>query len=119
MSGSLALSGFHPHDRFTWLLAVAPVMLAIPLLIGTYASFRLTRPLYRLLFLHATRLIVGGHYTYAEVPLGFWMKDAFGFARNNFDRIGHFAQGFIPAILAREVLLRRSPLRRGGGSSSW
>jgi len=112
--GLLALSGVYPHDRFTWVLEVAPVVLAIPVLVGTYARFPLTPLLYRLLFIHATILLAGGHYTYAEVPLGFWLRDVFGFARNNFDRIGHFAQGFIPAILAREVLLRTSPLVRGG-----
>lgn len=110
---SLILSGIHPRDRFTWFLEVAPVLLGIPLLVGTYARFRLTPLLYRLLFLHALILMVGGHYTYAEVPLGFWMKTAFGFTRNHYDRIGHFAQGFVPAILAREILLRRSPLVAG------
>jgi len=112
--GLLALSGVYPRDRFTWVLEVAPVLLAIPVLVGTYRRFPLTPLLYRLLFIHATILLAGGHYTYAEVPLGFWLRDVFGFARNNFDRIGHFAQGFIPAILAREVLLRTSPLVRGG-----
>lgn len=111
--GLLGLSGLQPRDRFTWTLEVAPVVLAIPVLVGTYARFRLTPLLYRLLFVHATILIIGGHYTYAEVPLGFWFRDAFGLARNHFDRLGHFVQGFVPAILAREVLLRRSPLVRG------
>src|SRR4030095_14899958 len=80
---------------------------------ATYRRFPLTPLLYRLLFVHACILMLGGHYTYAKVPLGYWMQDAFGFARNNYDRIGHFAQGFVPAILAREILLRRSPLGRG------
>ena len=82
------------------------------MLFATYRSFPLTPLLYRLLFVHAVILMVGGHYTYAEVPLGFWMKDAFGFARNHYDRIGHLAQGFVPAILAREILLRRGVVPR-------
>ena len=106
----LAWSGIAPHDRFTWLLEVAPILIGVPILVATYRRFRLTRLLYTLLWIHAVILMVGGKYTYAEVPLGFWMQDAFGFARNHYDRIGHFAQGFIPAILAREVLVRRSPL---------
>lgn len=109
----LALSGVHPHDRFTWLLEVAPILIAVPPLIVTYTRFRLTSLLYRLIFLHAVILMVGGHYTYAEVPVGFWAQDLFGFARNHYDRLGHVTQGFVPAILAREVLLRRSPLVAG------
>jgi putative membrane protein len=111
---ALLVSGFHPRDRFTWFLEVAPVLIGVPILVATYRRFPLTPLAYRLLFLHALILIVGGHYTYAEVPLGFWMKDTFGFARNHYDRIGHFAQGFVPAILAREILLRKTPLRPGG-----
>jgi putative membrane protein len=94
-------------------MEVAPIFIGGPLLIASYRSFPLTPLLYRLLFLHALILMVGGHYTYAEVPLGFWMKETFGFARNHYDRIGHFAQGFVPAILTREILLRRSPLVPG------
>lgn len=109
----LALSGIGPYDRLTWLLEVSPILLGVPLLIATYPRFRLTPLLYRLLFLHAVILMIGGHYTYAKTPIGFWVKDLFGFARNHYDRIGHFAQGFVPAILAREILLRRSPLVRG------
>ena len=109
----LAWSAIGPHDRFTWFLEVAPVLVGIPVLLATFARFPLTPLLYSLLALHAAVLIVGGHYTYAEVPLGSWMQDAFGLARNHYDRIGHFAQGFIPAILAREILLRRTPLRAG------
>ncbi len=78
---------------------------------ATYRRFPLTPLVYRLLLAHASILMIGGHYTYAEVPLGFWMRDAFGFARNHYDRIGHFAQGFVPALVAREILLRRTPLR--------
>jgi putative membrane protein len=110
---SLTLSGLDPHDRFTWLLEVSPVLIALPLLVVTYSRFRLTPLLYRLLFIHAVILIVGGHYTYSLTPIGFWMQRVFGFARNHYDRIGHLAQGFVPAILTREILLRRSPLVRG------
>jgi len=109
----LTLSGLDPHDRFTWLLEVSPVLIALPLLVVTYSRFRLTPLLYRLLFIHAVILMVGGHYTYSLTPIGFWIQRVFGFARNHYDRIGHLAQGFIPAILAREILLRRSPLVRG------
>jgi len=110
---SLTLSGLDPHDRFTWLLEVSPVLIALPLLVVTYSRFRLTPLLYRLLFIHAVILMIGGHYTYSLTPIGFWMQRAFGFARNHYDRIGHLAQGFVPAILAREILVRRSPLVRG------
>lgn len=111
---ALVVSGVGPKDRLTWLLEVAPVLIGAPLLVATAARFPLTPLLYRLLFLHALVLMLGGHYTYAEVPLGEWAKDAFGFARNHYDRLGHLMQGFVPAILAREVLLRRSPLGPGG-----
>ena len=110
----LALSGLHPRDRLTWLMEVAPVFVGVPILVATYTRFPLTPLVYRLLFAHAVILMVGGHYSYAEVPLGFWMQRALGLARNDYDRIGHVAQGFVPAILAREVLLRRSVLSRGG-----
>ncbi len=95
-------------------MEVAPVLIGVPILVATYRRFPLTPLVYRLLLLHAVILMVGGHWTYAEVPLGFWMKDAFHFARNHYDRIGHLAQGFVPAILAREILLRKTPLRPGG-----
>jgi len=110
----LAWSGIGPKDRLTWWMEVAPVLVGVPILAATYRRFPLTPLLYRLLLLHAAILMVGGHWTYAEVPLGFWMRDAFQFARNHYDRIGHFAQGFVPAILAREILLRKTPLRPGG-----
>jgi putative membrane protein len=112
-AGVLALSGIAPRDRFTWWLEVGPVLLGLPVLVATYARFRLTPLVYRLLLLHALILVVGGHYTYAEVPLGFWVRDALGLARNHFDRLGHLAQGFVPAMLVRELLVRRSPLRPG------
>jgi putative membrane protein len=110
---ALNLSGIHPHDRLTWLLEVFPVMLVVPLLVLTYRRFPLTPLLYRLIFIHAMVLFAGGHYTYAEVPLGFTLQDMLGLARNPYDRIGHFAQGLIPALAAREILLRRSPLLPG------
>jgi putative membrane protein len=106
----LVWSGIAPRDRFTWFLEVAPVLIGAPILVALRHRFRLTRLVYTLLWIHAIILMVGGKYTYAEVPFGFWLQDAFGFSRNHYDRIGHFAQGFIPAMLAREVLIRRSPL---------
>jgi len=112
-AAALALSAVRPHDYFTWFLEVAPILIGVPLLVATHGRFPLTPLLYRLLLLHALILMVGGHYTYAEVPLGFWVRDALGLARNHYDRLGHFAQGFVPAILAREILVRRSPLRPG------
>jgi len=110
----LAWSAWGPHDRMTWWMEVAPVLIAAPILWRTRRSFPLTPLLAVLVAVHASILIVGGHYTYAEVPAGFWVRDALGWARNPYDRLGHFAQGFVPAIVAREILLRRSPLRRGG-----
>ncbi len=110
---ALVLSGIGPYDRATWWMEVAPVLIAAPILVASYRTFPLTPLLYRLLLLHAFILVLGGHYTYARVPVGFWVQDALGLARNHYDRVGHFAQGFVPAILAREILLRRSPLRPG------
>ncbi|GAB4124244.1 MAG: DUF2238 domain-containing protein [Sideroxydans sp.] len=109
----LALTAIHPHDYPTWWMETAPIFIVLPILIATFKTYRLTPLTYRLLFLHALILMVGGHYTYAEVPLGYWMQDWFGFVRNNYDKIGHLAQGFIPAMLFRELLLRSSPLRQG------
>lgn len=100
-------------DRFTWVLEVFPILIGFPILFFTYKKFPLTNLLYILIVLHFVILAVGGIYTYAKVPLGFWMQDWFDFSRNNYDKIGHFAQGFIPAILVREILLRTSPLRPG------
>jgi putative membrane protein len=113
VSAALVLSAIKPHDALTWLLEVLPVLIAVPLMIATYRRFPLTPLLYVLIALHALVLIVGGHYTYARVPLGFWMQDWFDLARNHYDRIGHFMQGFVPAIVARELLLRTTPLQRG------
>ena len=111
---ALVVSGIGPYDRPTWWMEVAPVLLGLPLLVATRRRFPLTTLAYVLLAVHAVILVAGGHYTYARVPLGDWARDAFGLARNPYDRLGHLAQGFVPAIVAREVLLRTSPLRRGG-----
>jgi len=110
---ALILSGIAPYDRTTWWLEIFPILIVAPVLVLTARRFPLTRLTYTLLTVHALVLVVGGHYTYARVPLGFWMENFFGFARNHYDRIGHFAQGFVPAILIRELLLRTSPLRPG------
>lgn len=101
------------YDSVTWLLEVFPIFIAVPVLIATASRFPLTPLAYRLIFLHAILLMVGGHYTYARVPLGFWFQDALHLARNHYDRLGHFTQGFVPAIITREILLRRTPLTRG------
>jgi putative membrane protein len=111
---ALIISGIAPRERSTWWMEIFPILLGAPILAATYRRFPLTPLVYRLLFLHALILMLGGHYTYAKVPLGFWMEHLFGFTRNQYDRIGHFAQGFVPALLAREILLRRTPLRPGG-----
>lgn len=109
----LGISFALAFDRFTWVLEVFPILLGLPLLLATSRRFPLTSLLYGLLLLHFCVLALGGIYTYAKVPLGFWMQDWFGFARNHYDRIGHFMQGFVPALLTRELLLRTSPLRPG------
>jgi putative membrane protein len=113
VGAALIVSGIAPYDRTTWWLEVFPVLIGIPLLFATARRFPLTTLTYTLLAIHALILILGGHYTYARVPPGFWIQEAFGLARNHYDRLGHFAQGFVPAILARELLLRTSPLMRG------
>lgn len=109
----LAITAIHPHDYPTWWMETAPIFIAVPILVATYKGYTLTPLAYRLIFVHALILMVGGHYTYAEVPLGYWMEHWFGFLRNDYDKIGHFAQGFVPALLIRECLLRSSPLQRG------
>lgn len=110
---ALVVSGIHPRDGLTWMLEVAPVLIAVPILLATWRRFPLTLLSYRLLLVHALILMLGGHYTYAQVPVGFWLQDFLDLSRNPYDRIGHLAQGFIPAILAREILIRRSPLVPG------
>ncbi len=109
----LALSGYKPHDLPTWAMEVAPVVIVLVILWVSHKRFPLTPLLYALIFVHAAVLMLGGHYTYARVPLGDWMQSAFGLARNPYDGIGHFAQGFIPAIAARELLLCHTGLQRG------
>lgn len=112
--GALAWSGIAPHDRLTWLLEVIWVMAGLPLVLLTRHRFPLTRLLCWLLAAHALILIYGGAHTYALTPLGLWFQETFDLARNHYDRLGHFAQGFVPAILARELLLRKTPLHPGG-----
>ena len=109
----LVWSGIGPYDRLTWFLEVVPVLVAVPLLAWTARSFPLTPLAYVLIAVHALILMYGGHYTYALTPFGDWLRDVFGFTRNHYDRIGHLMQGFGPAIIARELLLRTAPLRPG------
>jgi putative membrane protein len=106
-------SVINPRDLFTWFLEVLPALIGLVVIIATYKRFRLTTLLYVLICIHATILLIGGHYTYAEMPLFNWLRDTFSLGRNYYDRLGHLAQGFIPAMIAREVLLRLTPLRRG------
>jgi putative membrane protein len=113
-AAALVISGLQPYDRTTWVLEVFPIFLGVPVLLATWRRFPLTPLVYVLLFVHALILMLGGHYTYARVPLGFWVQDLLDLGRNHYDRLGHFAQGFVPALLVREVLLRRTPLVRGG-----
>lgn len=107
-------SGIGPRDRFTWFLEVLPAIVGFFVLAATHRRFPLARLTYVLIAIHAVILMVGGHYTYAEVPLFNWLRETFHLSRNYYDRVGHFAQGFVPAIIAREILLRRTPLRPGG-----
>lgn len=106
-------SVINPRDLFTWFLEVLPVIIGPIVIVATYNRFRLTTMLYVLVWIHAIILVIGGHYTYAEMPLFNWLRDTFHLERNYYDRLGHFAQGFIPAMIAREVLLRTTPLRHG------
>lgn len=111
---ALVVSGVRPFDRLTWVLEVGPAVAGALILILLRRRFPFTPLVYRLVLVHALILMLGGHYSYARVPLGFWLQDLFDLSRNHYDRIGHFAQGFFPAIITREVLLRSTPLRRGG-----
>jgi putative membrane protein len=110
----LLISAIRPYDYPTWFLEVAPVLIALPIMAATYKRFPLTTLLYVLIFIHALILIGGGTYTYARVPLGFWIQDLFALERNPYDKIGHFAQGFVPFIIAREILLRGGYLTSRG-----
>ena len=107
-------SGWKPHDRITWVMEVFPCFIALAFMWPTRASFKLTALVYGLVAIHGLILMLGGAYTYAHVPLGFWMQDWFGFTRNNYDKIGHFAQGFVPAMVARELLIRKFAITRRG-----
>ena len=110
----LIWSGIHPKDYFTWFLEVVPALIGFVLIVATYRSFPLTPLLYTLILIHMIILMVGGHYTYAEVPLFDWIKEVLHQSRNNFDKVGHFFQGFEPAILAREILIRKEIVTRRG-----
>ena len=113
VAGLLLLSGLHPYDRGTWWMEIAPILLAAPVLLWTRRRFPLTSLLYILIALHAVILMVGGAYTYARVPLGFWVQDLFHLSRNPYDRLGHFAQGFVPTLVARELFVRLGIVRPG------
>jgi len=112
----LIWSGINPKDQFTWFLEVVPALIGFVILVLSYKRFPLTPLLYMLILIHMIILMVGGHYTYAEVPLFDWLKEVLGQSRNNYDKVGHFAQGFIPAILAREILLRKKIVQ---GTKIW
>jgi putative membrane protein len=109
----LVWSGIRPHDYFTWFMEVLPALLGVGILAAVYPRFKFTNLTYGLVWIQCAILMVGGHYTYAEMPLFNWIRDTFGLMRNDYDKVGHFAQGFVPAIVAREILLRASPLKRG------
>lgn len=109
----LIWSAVNPKDMFTWFLEVMPAVIGVGIIILTYSKFKFTDFVYVLILIHTTILMIGGHYTYAEMPLFNWIKDIFGLSRNYYDRLGHFAQGFIPAFIARELLIRKSVLKRG------
>ncbi|ADO84255.1 DUF2238 domain-containing protein [Ilyobacter polytropus] len=109
----LAWSGIKPYDTFTWMLEVAPAVIGLIVIVTTYKKFPLTPLVYWLVLIHAVILIIGGHYTYARVPLFNWFRDVFELERNNYDKLGHFVQGFTPAMIAREILLRKSVVSKG------
>ena len=110
----LIWSGIAPKDRLTWWLEVAPALAGLAVLFATRRRFRFTPLVQTLIALHMILLAVGGHYTYAEVPLGSWAAEHFGLGRNHYDRLGHFAQGFVPALIAREIIIRREIIVRKG-----
>jgi putative membrane protein len=113
LSAVFVWSAIGPADRLTWALEVAPVVIVLPILVVTYRYFVFTPLVYVLILIHALILLIGGHYTYAEVPWFNWLRDAYELSRNYYDRLGHFAQGFVPAMVAREILLKKSPLVPG------
>lgn len=102
----LIWSAINPTDYFTWFLEVVPALIGLLLIVFTYKKFKFTNLAYILILIHCIILMIGGHYTYAQVPFFDWLKDVFEFERNNYDKVGHFAQGFVPAIVAREILIR-------------
>jgi putative membrane protein len=110
----LVWSAIGPKDRFTWVLEVLPALAGFLLLAATFRRFPLTTLSYVLILIHCVILMIGGHYTYAEVPLFDWLREAFDWQRNNYDKLGHFAQGFVPAILAREILIRNRVINGNG-----
>ncbi len=109
----LIISGIHPHDYFTWILEVFPAIIGLFILIFTFKKFRFSYLVYMLIVVHCYILFIGGHYTYAEVPLFDWIKDLFHQSRNNYDKLGHFAQGFVPAMIVRELFIRQEIVKRG------
>jgi putative membrane protein len=111
---ALIASAIHAYDTATWLLEVSPALIGVAVLAATRYRFRFTPLVYTLILIHCLILMVGGHYTYARVPLGDWVSNALHLGRNHYDRLGHFAQGFVPALIAREVFLRRGIVKRGG-----
>ena len=106
-------SAIFPHDYFTWFLEVVPALIGLVMLIGTFKKFRFTYFTYVMILLHCYILFIGGHYTYAEVPLFDWIKELFDQQRNNYDKVGHFAQGFVPALIVRELLIRQEAVKAG------
>ncbi len=117
VTAAFLLLGFTPKaDRFTWFMENVPVIIGVPALVLTHRRFPLTNLLYALIALHCLVLMVGGHWTYAEVPAGHWVKDWLHLARNPYDRLGHLFQGFVPVLIFREVLLRKGVLKSGGWS---
>jgi len=107
----LVISGIHPFDRTTWILEIFPILIALPILFFTYNNFRLTQLLYFFIFIHMLILVLGGAYSYARVPLGFAIQDWLNLSRNPYDKIGHFFQGFAPALIAREILIRKEVVK--------
>ena len=110
--GFLIWSAINPKEYFTWFLEVLPAIIGVLVLIVTYQKFQFTNLVYTLILIHCIILIIGGHYTYAEVPFFDWLKDIFNFSRNNYDKVGHFAQGFVPAMITRELLIRKKVLNK-------
>jgi putative membrane protein len=105
---ALIISGINPHDYFTWFLEVIPALIALAILIVTYKKFQFSNFIYGLILFHSIVLMIGGHWTYAEVPFGFWIQDIFNFSRNHYDRFGHLMQGFVPAMVARELIIKNN-----------